>query len=332
MFGQIIQKHWYSPNVFLTLILAPVSFVFCCLVYCRRLMYRSGLFRQHKIDAPVIIVGNINVGGTGKTPLVTAIVKFLQEAGYQPGVISRGYGGRSRQWPQRVTAESDPVDVGDEAVLIAGQGTCPVMVGPDRVEAAKQLLASSDCNVIISDDGLQHYALARDIEIVVVDGERRFGNGMCLPAGPLRERQSRLRTVDFIIANGTAHNGEHAMTLEHDAFYNIQNAEQIRGVDDFRGQTIHALSGIGNNDRFFNSLELMGLTVLRHAFPDHYRFDKNDIEFEDRLSVIMTDKDAVKCRHFAGEHHWISRVSARVDDTFYEALMAKLKKKGAVSH
>lgn len=326
MFGQVIQKHWYSPNPLLTILLAPVGLLFCSLVQVRRLLYRLGMLRSHGVNVPVIVVGNINVGGTGKTPLVHAIVTFLQSEGYQPGIIARGYGGNANEWPKAVNVDSDPAEVGDEAVMLANLCRCPVMVGPNRHETAMQLLASSACDVIVSDDGLQHYALARDIEIVVVDGDRRFGNGRCLPAGPLRERQNRLSEVDFIVTNGTAEEGEYQMQLEHEGFYNVKNSDDVRGIDDFRGQTIHALAGIGNNDRFFNSLELMGITVLRHAFPDHYRFAKNDIEFEDRLSVIMTDKDAIKCRHFAGERHWTARVSARVDGTFFEALLAKLKK------
>ena len=201
-----LEKRWYSTST--PLLLLPFEWLFRLLVLLRRLAFRLGLKPSYALPVPVIVVGNISVGGTGKTPLVVWLVSLLRKAGYHPGIVSRGYGGKAERWPQQVRPDSDPQTVGDEPVMLAQRCACPIVAAPDRVAAAKLLLKHTKCDLIITDDGLQHYRLKRDIEIVVVDGERRFGNGHCLPAGPLREPQSRLAEVDFVIANGLAGRGD----------------------------------------------------------------------------------------------------------------------------
>ena len=215
-----LDRYGYSLNG-VAILLWPLSLLFGLVARVRRWCYQHGLRHSTAVAAPLIVVGNITVGGTGKTPLVAHLVDLLREAGYQPGVISRGYGGQSKQWPLRVMADSDPRQVGDEPVLLARRCHCPVVVGPDRVAAAQTLLETYRCNVILSDDGLQHYRLRRDLEIAVVDGFRRLGNGACLPAGPLREPPSRLREVDFVVGNGVARGGEYLMSLRGDTVIHL---------------------------------------------------------------------------------------------------------------
>lgn len=263
---------------------------------------------------PVIAVGNITVGGAGKTPLVIRLVEMLKSMGLRPGVISRGYGGQAEQWPQPVSAGSDPQLVGDEPVLIARRCNCPMWVGPDRPAAAKALMEAGECDIIISDDGMQHYALGRDIEIAVIDAERRLGNGWCLPAGPLRERPGRLSSVDLQVINGQS------MLLRPTGIKALANATGRLEWPQLRGKRIHAIAGIGNPDRFFSLLRSQGLEVIEHPFPDHYRYGVDDIHFGDGLPVLMTEKDAVKCMAFAGEQHWFIEVSAELDPTLESRL------------
>ena len=249
---------WYKDQV-IGLWLSPLGFLFNDAVRFRRFLYRLGILKSHTLPVPVIIVGNITVGGTGKTPLIIWLAEFLKESGFKPGIISRGYGGKAESWPQWVTFDSDAKNTGDEALLIAKQTGCPMAVGPLRVDAAKLLLSKADCNVILSDDGLQHYALNRTIEIAVIDGERRFGNGYCLPAGPLREPIERLQNVDFIIVNGEkSEDNELSMRLVGDQLVNLVTGEQ-KPLAEFKGVECHALAGIGNPERFFNVLEAAGL-------------------------------------------------------------------------
>jgi tetraacyldisaccharide 4'-kinase len=233
-----LDRYGYSLNLMATL-LWPLSLLFSLIVRARRRFYQLGIFKSIAVGAPVIIVGNICVGGTGKTPLVARLVELLREAGYKPGIVSRGYGGRSKEWPRHVSIESNPLEVGDEPVLLAQRCRCPVVVDPDRVNAAQALFARYDCNVIISDDGLQHYRLQRDIEIAVIDGLRRLGNGACLPAGPLREPSSRLREVDFVIGNGAARGGEYLMSLRGDTAVNLADPCITATLAGFRRTTVH---------------------------------------------------------------------------------------------
>ncbi|MCB1770458.1 MAG: tetraacyldisaccharide 4'-kinase, partial [Candidatus Competibacteraceae bacterium] len=257
-----LDRYGYSLNL-VAVLLWPLSLLFSVMVRVRRWLYAWGILKSAAMAAPVIIVGNISVGGTGKTPLVAHLVEVLRKAGYKPGVVSRGYGGQSRQWPRHVTADSNPREVGDEPVLLAQRCHCPVVVGPDRVTAARTLIATYQCNVVISDDGLQHYQLHRDIEIVVIDGARRLGNGACLPAGPLREPPSRLRTVDFIIGNGAASDGEYLMSLRGETALNLRDPYITVALPGFRGSVVHGVAGIGNPKRFFN--------YLHHAHICHSR-------------------------------------------------------------
>ncbi|MBI5462505.1 MAG: tetraacyldisaccharide 4'-kinase [Gammaproteobacteria bacterium] len=301
---------WYTRTP-LAWLLLPLSALYCAVVVARRLAYRIGLKKTHRLTVPVIVVGNLTVGGTGKTPLVIWLTRFLQAQGYRPGLVARGYGGQATHWPQAVTAESDPTLVGDEPVLLARVTGCPMVVAPDRVAAARALLADNACDVLISDDGLQHYALGRDIEIAVVDGERRFGNGHCLPAGPLREPARRLEEVDLIVANGAAGAGEFSMQVKTGEAVNLVSGER-RPLEQFRRQPVHAIAGIGHPARFFAALHAAGLNVETHAFPDHHAYRPEDLAFGDG-TLLMTEKDAIKCRGFAQANFWAVGTDVEVD-------------------
>ncbi len=278
-----------------------------------------------RIDVPVIVVGNISVGGTGKTPLTLWLVKLLREAGFTPGIISRGYGGQASEWPQIVEANSDPFLVGDEPVLMAQRGGCPVVAAPDRVAAAQKLLSEYPCDILISDDGMQHYRLERDIEIAVIDGKRRFGNGHCLPVGPLREPVARLQTVDFIVANGDAREGEWSMQLHQGDAVSLNGAGISRPLEQFKSQSVHAVAGIGHPERFFDQLRGQGIGVVEHPFDDHYRFNEGDLDFDDDFDVLMTEKDAIKYRRFATPRHWYVPVEAELDPLFSKRLLEKIE-------
>ena len=320
-----LDYYWYNKGG-ITLLLLPFSWLFCAVAIVRRFLYGVGVLKVHHLPVPVIIVGNISVGGTGKTPLVTWLVELLRVQGYTPGIVSRGYGGGASHWPQQVRADSDPRMVGDEAVLLARRTACPMAVGPNRVDAAKALLSHTDCDIIVADDGLQHYALGRDIEIVVIDGVRRFGNQHCLPAGPLREPLGRLETVDLVVTNGVAGAREYHMELMPTRLHNLASSNKNMSLDHFVGKTVHAIAGIGHPERFFRQLETHGLTVIEHPFPDHHPFEAADIIFSDTLPVLMTEKDAVKCQAFANEQHWSVPVDAKLDERMMPLLMRLLKK------
>lgn len=313
---------WYQKNIFSCLLL-PFSAVYRMAIAIRRLFYQTNIFKTTNFSVPVIVVGNITVGGTGKTPFVIALTELLKHHHYKPGIVSRGYHGSEKNFPHWVNDKSDPKHVGDEAVLLARRTQCPVVIDPHRTRAVQMLLSKTDCNVVISDDGLQHYAMGRNIEIAVVDGERRFGNGFCLPAGPLRETITRLNSVDFIVANGAAAKNEFAMTLQGDHIYNIKNSEKQLTLDDIR-QPVHAVAAIGNPQRFFKQLKEMGLNIIEHEFPDHYFFKPGDIDFGKNAIVIMTEKDAVKCLDFASDNHWCFAVSAKIEDVFYKQVLDQL--------
>ncbi len=320
-----LDYYWYNKSV-VTLLLLPVSWLFCFVAITRRLFYRVGLMKVHRLSVPVIIVGNVSVGGTGKTPLVTWLVDVLRKNGYVPGIVSRGYGGQATHWPQQVRVDSDPRMVGDEAVLLSRRCACPMAVGPDRAEAAEALLVYTDCDIIVADDGLQHYALGRDMEIAVVDGVRRFGNQHCLPAGPLREPLSRLASVDAVVTNGVPGVREYRMDLIPGMLHNLKLSDRKMSLDGFAGQTVHAIAGIGNPDRFFHQLQTHGLTVMEHAFPDHHPFVREDILFDDDLPVLMTEKDAVKCQEFSDEQHWCVPVDAKLDERIIPLILRLIKR------
>lgn len=318
-----LDRYGYSLNL-VAVLLWPLSLLFGLAVRVRRFLYLQGLLRSEALSVPVIVVGNINVGGTGKTPLVARLVDLLRQVGYRPGVVSRGYGGQSVQWPRTVTADSDPGQVGDEPVLLAQRCRCPVVVDPDRVAAAWALLATHRCNVIISDDGLQHYRLQRDIEIAVVDGFRRFGNAACLPAGPLREPPSRLKNVDFVVGNGAARGQEYLMSLCGEVAINLADPYISSALSNFRQTMVHAMAGIGDPGRFFDHLRHARLRFIAHPFPDHHPFRPADLRFHEDLPVLMTEKDAIKCRSFASDNCWYVPVSAQCDPEFDEALLKRL--------
>lgn len=308
---RLLERIWYRPHHPLSLLLAPLGWLNMLLVALRRRGYREGFFHSVSLPVPVIVVGNISIGGTGKTPFVIWLVHWLQRAGYRPGVVSRGYGGKAASWPQQVRPDSAPDLVGDEPVLLARHCRCPVAVGPDRVAAAHALLEHHDCDILVADDGLQHYALVRDLEIAIIDGDRRHGNGRCLPAGPLRERPARLLDVDIIVCNGRPQRGEFSMTLAGRHVHRVGDSGTVRPLGSFKGQ-VHAVAGIGNPDRFFRQLRRQGLEVIEHPLPDHHPIVPGDVTFDDGLPVLMTEKDAVKCEPFADDLHWVLPVEAEL--------------------
>ncbi|WP_031432889.1 tetraacyldisaccharide 4'-kinase [Methylomarinum vadi] len=321
-----LQDAWYKEMYVSTWIM-PFSLIYVDIIRLRRFLYCKGIFKSSKLPVPVIIVGNITVGGTGKTPLVIWLANWLREHGYNPGVISRGYGGEAKEKAVFVGKDSDPQVVGDEPVLIARHSASPMAVCADRVAAGRTLLQQHDCDVIVCDDGLQHYALQRDIEIAVIDGQRRFGNGYCLPAGPLREPIERLREVDLVIVNGEAEEeGEYAMRFIGDRAVNLKTGEE-KELRQFKDTPCHALAGIGNPQRFFKLLTAAGLKFQEHVFPDHFQFAAADIRFQDGKPALMTEKDAVKCQAFADESHWHVPIRAEPQADFSEQLLTLLKEK-----
>jgi len=318
-----LDSLWYQ-NSPLSLVLAPLGWLYCTAAILRSAAYRIGIARVDRVGVPVIVVGNISVGGTGKTPLVIWIVDLLISRGLRPGIVSRGYRGKSNNWPQQVRADGDPIMVGDEPVLLARATGCPVVADPNRARAARSLLAHAECDVIVSDDGLQHLAMGRDVEVAVIDGVRRHGNGRCLPAGPLREPVSRLKSVDLVVANGGGFGGEFHMRLNAGDAKSLTQEELSRPLDGFRGVPVHALCGIGLPERFFDTLERAGLELIRHQFPDHHGFCAADIAFDDEIPVLMTEKDAVKCRRFADSRHWCIPVQTELPEAFGERLLSLL--------
>ena len=322
-----LQHHWYRISP-LHALLYPVSLLFRALSALRRFLYRSGVFVSPKFHVPIVIVGNISVGGTGKTPLTLWLAQQLIAEGWHPGIISRGYRkSKSKNvLPHGVNAEDASGDVGDEPLLMAQRMLCPVWIGRDRPAVASALLlAHPECDIILSDDGLQHYRLHRDAEIVVIDGARRFGNGLLLPAGPLREPVSRLQEVDAIVVNGGMVQGnEFAMNLQGTGFHNLLNPERVVSANELMGLKLHAIAGIGHPRRFFDHLQQLGLQCTAHAFSDHHDFISADLAFEDADAILMTEKDAVKCTPFATEKHWVLRVDAQVDPTLAQLIIKKV--------
>lgn len=300
----------------------PLALLYGAATSLRRGLYRSGVLRSVRLSVRVVVIGNLSVGGTGKTPLTIAVAEALRRRGYTPGVVSRGYGGTQKQ-PVLLGLSPDPAVVGDEPCLIHASGV-PVAVGRKRPQAAK-LLIEAGCDVIIADDGLQHYALARNIELCVIDGVRRFGNSRLLPAGPLREPLSRLQQVDFRICNGgVLAPGDVPMQLQGALARALVN-DAVKPLADFAGQTVHAVAAIGHPQRFFASLRSQGMQVIEHAFPDHHAFVPADLAFADGRPVLMTEKDAVKCLAFAQPHWWTVPVRAILPAAFFNELASRLR-------
>lgn len=320
-----IERHWYRDS-FVSRLLVPLSWLYRFLVFVRRTLYRAGILRVIRLPVPVVVVGNLTVGGSGKTPLVIWLARFLGEQGWRPGIVTRGYGGQAAHWPQTVTPESDPESVGDEPVLLARAAGCLVVADPDRARAAERLVRLG-CTIVVSDDGLQHYRLARDFEIAVIDGARRFGNGRCLPAGPLREPVGRLDEVQARVTLGEAQAGEWTLVLEARSFHRLEAPEVTVEADHFHDQPVHAVAGIGHPARFFDQLRQLGLAVVAHPFPDHHRFRERDLAFGDAHETVMTQKDAVKCERLTGVTGWYLAVEARPDPAFAELVQRWLKER-----
>jgi tetraacyldisaccharide 4'-kinase len=322
---------WYARRVTLwAALLWPLSLLYRAAVALRRWLFATGILRAHRLPVPVIVVGNITVGGAGKTPLTDALATALAQRGHRPGIISRGYGGTNVA-PRAVTANDDPAVVGDEALIHAGLDL-PVWIGHDRVAAGRGLLAAHPaCTVLIADDGLQHYALARAMDIVVVDAARELGNGLLLPAGPLREPAARLRDVDAIVrlvgsAEGRpgAAGGRETVTL-HEAlpWRNVHRRELRADPRQWRGQEVHAVSGIAHPQRFFDMVRAQGIAATTHEFADHHPFTASEIAFPGAVAILMTQKDAVKCTAFADERFWFLPLRATIDP----ALLALVEEK-----
>jgi tetraacyldisaccharide 4'-kinase len=319
-------RHWTGRGA-LAWLLWPASLAFGLVVVVRRFLYRIKVFGSEHPGIPVIVVGNLTAGGSGKTPLVLRIAEILREHGWKPGIVSRGYGGSAAAKggaPREASIASDPAEVGDEPILLARRSGCPVWVAPERLAACRALRDQHpDCDVILTDDGLQHYALARDIEICVVDG-RGFGNGFLQPAGPLREPPSRLSSVDAVVTHGNPAVKGHEMRLQGETLVRITDAHDARPAKSFAGQKVHAVAGIGDPNRFFLQLARFGLKPVPHAFADHHPFRAGDLDFGDTAPVVMTEKDAVKCKRFAKTNHWVFPVSASLDPAFERWLLEKL--------
>jgi tetraacyldisaccharide 4'-kinase len=315
------ERHWYRVSA-VSLLLFPLSLAFRAAVALRRALYRARLLPSVRLPVPVIIVGNLTVGGTGKTPLVLWLARELTRRGRKPGIVCRGYAGAARS-PRAVAPGDDPALVGDEPALLAERAGCPVWIGADRSAAARALLdANPACDVIVSDDGLQHYRLQRDLELAVED-ERGFGNGFLLPAGPLRE--PRGRPVDVRVINSDTANVPGALRtrLVPAGLRRVSDGATV-AVEQIAGKRLHAVAGIGDPGRFFRSLERMGLRATAHAFPDHHRYAPEDLGFADCDYILMTEKDAVKCRRFGRSDLIAVRVDAAPEPALAELIMNRI--------
>jgi tetraacyldisaccharide 4'-kinase len=314
-------KYWYRRGP-LAWLLWPASLLFRIVVCARRLLYWARLLPSAHPGIPVIVVGNLTVGGSGKTPLALWIAQFLKQQGCSPAIVSRGYGGSARG-PRAATLADDPAQVGDEPVVLSRRSGCPVWVGADRLVVVQALREQHpEVDVLVLDDGLQHYRLRRDVEIAVVDA-RGFGNGFLLPAGPLREPPRRLRSVDAVVSHGSSLPG-YAMHLEGETVHRMTDARERRSVQSFGGQKVHAVAGIGNPNRFFLHLARLGVRVVPHPFPDHHRLVPGELAFGDEAPVMMTEKDAVKLRGHGRANWWVLPVTAQLDPAFGDWLLGKL--------
>jgi tetraacyldisaccharide 4'-kinase len=323
-------------------LLIPLSWLYEIVLRSRTYLYQAGFLRRYTVKAPVVIVGNITAGGTGKTPLTIWVARALKAHGMSPGIISRGYRGNVGSTPVVAASDSNPDVVGDEAILLANESGCPVVIHPDRVAAAQKVIEIG-ADVIIADDGLQHYRLARDFEIAVIDGHRGFGNGRLLPAGPLREKPARLDSVDKVVVQRRASQAQEVLRRSSDrrpVYFDLK-PRSLRRLDgsergdiaDFAGRTVHAVAGIGNPDRFFRLLESYGMIVKEHPLADHARISRSDITFDDDLDVIMTSKDAVKCQFPEAGRNWCMDVDVEFEggqgDMLLNQILAKIANKRA---
>lgn len=315
-----LAKAWYRGAWWLWL-LRPLECLYRVVTALRRHLYRGGQLRVYRARKPVVVVGNITVGGTGKTPIVIALAEALQAAGLRPGVVSRGYGATAGRFPHRVHGGSTAADCGDEPLLIFRRTGCPCVVAPGRVAAVRALLAEAPIDLVLSDDGLQHYALARDLEIAVVDAAAGLGNGFCLPAGPLREPPERLQQVDYVLYRG-GEDPATAVRYRADELVNLVSRETRPLSTDGFEEGVYAIAGIGRPQHFFDTLTRAGLDVFPKAFPDHHPYTGEDfLPLVDR-PIIMTEKDAVKCAEIAGDNAWYLRISAQLPPALLEAVIA----------
>jgi tetraacyldisaccharide 4'-kinase len=315
-----LHRAWYGGDGWYRALL-PLAGVYWALIAVRRLLYRAGMLRTQKAGVPVIVVGNITAGGTGKTPTTIWLARALHERGFSPGVVSRGYGGSKSGSSMRVDAESDPAVVGDEPVLIAMRAACPVVVDANRVRAAA-MLVDDGADLIIADDGLQHYALHRDYEICVVDGVRGIGNGLLIPAGPMRETLPRIENVDQVLVNGRLRQEPDLLPAGMQNAIEFQlvatevcrlNGSLARPIDRFSGTTVHAVAAIGNPARFFDLLRGHGIQVIEHSFADHATLDPDELDIADDFDILMTEKDAVKFGRRVSDRFWYVPVDVDMD-------------------
>jgi len=327
-------KWWYDPACPVPLPAKALAALYGGVTGLRRTMYRTMRPWQYKLPVPVIVVGNLIAGGSGKTPLTIALVQWLRENGWKPGIASRGYGRKRSHVPRWVTAQTSPTDGGDEPVLMAWKTEVPVFVDRQRVQAAKVLHASG-CNIIVCDDGLQHYLLNRDIEIEVIDAQRRYGNGRLIPAGPLREPPERARHCDFHVLNlgSASSDADLALAKSNDETWpmqlNITTAHALinkekQPLADFAGKKVHAVAGIAYPQRFFAMLGQHEMEVIEHPFADHHTYQPSHLIFNDEFPILMTEKDAVKCQHFAKPNYYSVPLHATLADTFWQALSTRL--------
>lgn len=322
-----LEHYWYHSNIFVWFLL-PLSWLYCFVAFARRTLYRLNIKKSFFAKAPVVVIGNIVVGGSGKTPLLIALCEYLQNKGYKPGVVSRGYGGDVIGVKQVLSTDSAG-QVGDEPLMISLRTQVPVVVGADRVAAVDHLLKNNQCDIVLSDDGLQHYRMKRDLEFAVVDSSRKFGNGFCLPAGPLREKVSRLNDVDVVVYNGTSESDADvsAYDLRVIGVSKLDSGEskqEIVPLPSFSDRKIHAVAGIGHPARFFSQLGETVASVTEHAFPDHHVYSQDDFSGWNQDCIIMTEKDAVKCRHLDLKDAWVLLVTAELSDALERQLDKKL--------
>jgi tetraacyldisaccharide 4'-kinase len=314
----LLEKIWYEKHA-LQAFLIPFSWVYQLIVRWRRWVLES--FCQVQFRVPVIVVGNLTAGGVGKTPLVMALAKRLSERGLKVGIVSRGYKAAITQFPYEVKASDDPKQVGDEPLLLAQKTKCPVVIAPKRALAVAYLLEKHGVEVVLSDDGLQHYRMGRSLEVLVVDGQRGLGNGLCFPAGPLREPASRLKEVDFVVVNAGSWDKAYPMRLQAAGLIHLKTGATL-APKDLEGQVVAALAGIGNPKRFYQSLRELGLRFNAYTYPDHYAFRASDLCVEEPV-ILMTEKDAVKCREFDCDKIYYLPVEAVLNDAFWDALWAQ---------
>lgn len=308
---------WYQGHPALCL-LRPLEWLYRAVVRRKRRRFVAGLSPSYRAPVPVIVVGNITVGGTGKTPLILYLIEHCRARGLRVGVVSRGYGAQPPSLPWRVTAEQSAREAGDEPLLLVQRSGVALMIDPDRARAVRALLSAESLDLILCDDGLQHYRLARDLEMVLIDAARGLGNRRCLPAGPLREPQERLQSVDALLWNGASSDSHEGFgfTLQPTVLVNVASGER-QALDFFPpGQALHAVAGIGNPQRFFRTLEALNWQPIAHAFADHATYSAAALAFSPSLPLLMTEKDAVKCRAFAQPDWWYLAVDARPSPAF----------------